>query len=330
MYKIAIVSDVEMETGRGENVRWAYANRAHALKSHAPNDFEVSVYTQDKWRFGRVPRLDLVFFIDYSFAGRARREWGKYRWKQPLVCSFNKDHVTKQQEYRQTVLFSTWVICNNIDRWRMGGVDSNTCAISNGVDTEFWKSSVPIQDRHEVLWCGSSNPKKGKNYQSIIQPLQSRLEARGITCDFRPIDKITPNLNTPSEQRDWYNKGAVAVCASTSEGGGPSYLMEAASCGCAIATTEVGSTPEWANKSNAVICKPDVDSVEAAVIEAIDRKAELSEAMLNSIQGHSYGAPGHRAKWFYQLFRRLIECSRDASARPVRPFTYMNSALEAI
>lgn len=324
MIKLLIVHDTEIDSGRGEKIRWAYSNRSHALKKYAPADFEVDRICVNQFRFEEaVSNYDVIFYMDYqSFHGLIPKivtsnHLGKF------AVSFNKDSNSRKREWMMTAV-ARLVIVNNEERYMADGIRDNTCCISNGVDTDFWKPTRHIGERNRVLWCGSSSPSKMKNYHNVISPLGEMLRKQGLEFSFRPIDHIDESVLTPTEQREWYNTGDIVVCAASSEGGGPSYLMEAAACGCIPVTTEVGSVPEWAEKCGAEIVKPFARSVMAGVEKARASKEERSAQAIAGIASQAYGRPGRRADYFYQAFRLLAE------GKSPRPFTYRNISPEEI
>lgn len=324
MINLLIVHDTEIDSGRGEPIRWAYANRSFALQKYAPSDFKVDRICGHEFDFDKdSTRYDVIFCMDYEgFQSLMPRSivngtFGKF------VVSFNKDSNSKKREWSM-LAGANVVIVNNEERYRSGGVRDNSCCISNGVDTDFWKLTSPIEERSRVLWCGSSSVKKLKNYQSVILPLGEMLKREGLDFSFRPVDNIDQSILTPSEQRSWYNTGDVVVCGASSEGGGPSYLMEAMSCGCIPVTTVVGSVPEWSKKCNAEIVQPTGKSLFEGVMRARENKSARSAQAMEGMQKNSYGSPGFRAEYFYQVFRIV------AAGGSPQPFSYRDTSPEDV
>lgn len=316
MLKIAIVYDVHVDTERGR-IGWAYYNRARALQSYAPDDMHIEIMSTAEFmaQLDSMHVYDLLYMLDYMCIRSFRMHWDRLGLKTPLVSSYNRDSQTRQRNYEETVRLADFVVCNNEERWRAGGIDRNTCCISNGVDADFWTKTVPLSERKRILWCGSSNPKKMKRYADIIVPLGDRLESLGYETSFRPIDHIDESVLTPEEQRDWYNTGLIAVCASSSEGGGPSYMLEGTACGCVPVTTLAGSIPEWIDDVGIVV-DGSLDSFVNAIQKVERNLATFESANRLFIERQAYGPPGNRASHFYDLFRRL------AAGEIPEPFTY--------
>lgn len=314
-YKLLIVYDVHVDTPRGR-LMWAFARRAEALKKYAPDDFEVTIAPFRSAPWANCGQFDLVFNLEMA---QPNAQVVKRERNVPLVVSWNADSNRRSEMWQAVTGQADFTICNNLDVFESHGRQVRTCCISNGVDTDIWRPIVPIEDRpHRVLWAGSSNPRKGKGYAEILQPLEPRLRELGFETDFRPINNITPELvKTTDDMVEWYNSGSYVVCASVSEGT-PGIVSEGAACGCVAVTTGVGNVLEWgADDVNCVLCERTVDSFLEGLVRARESRRALSETGAAVFrQFWSYGPPGNRAQYFYGLFRRLIR------GELVAPFSY--------
>jgi glycosyltransferase involved in cell wall biosynthesis len=196
-----------------------------------------------------------------------------------------------------------------------------TCCISNGVDTEVFLSKRPVAERpQKCIFAGSSGKTKGKGFEEIFWPLEKILPDLGFETDFRPVDDINPEkVMDTSHTVDWYNSASYCLIASVSEGT-PNLLTEAVACGCVAISVPVGNILEWGlNRTNCMIVERNVDSFVEALIEARNMRSTMSGIGQQTIrQGWSYGKPGYRAEYFFQLFRRLI-CHGE---KKIQPFTY--------
>jgi hypothetical protein len=327
-YKLLLVHDVEVQLPDGTVLRWAYSNRTHALKKYAPECWHVDRVHNDGLHLIDVNEYDLVFMLDYmamSYQGNLRNR----RDGCILVTSFNKDSRSRQNYWNKMPGIADWVIVNNYNRWHCNGhPKANTCNISNGIDTQQWYNTIPIEQRdHIVGWCGSTGKRKGKRYESVLKPLQARLEQEGFQCSFRPINSITPDVvYPPDKQREWYNQCSYLICASESEGT-PSFLLEGAACGCVPITTDCGNAREWINHEvNGMLIRPDINEIVRKRKFVRENRELMSNNVEEKMQGWAYGSPGNRAEWFYTLFQRLIEDGPHS----VKPFSWMNSSVAEI
>jgi hypothetical protein len=312
MYRVMILHDIELKTERGP-IRWAYANRSLVLWQCAPIDFHVErAGVLDAGLRDRLSSFDLIFLLDYASAPAVRNWWSECGISAPLVIGINKDTRSHERQCRNAEAVADWVIFNSSDRYLNPRVRPRTSYIANGV-SDFWGPYLKWPPG--VLWCGSSNPAKKKRYQEVIKPLGDVLEREGIDFDFRPIDEIDDKVFTPEEQRAWYQSGCVAICASESEGGGPSFLQEAAACGLLTISTNVGNVKDWAPQPHVIYdgC-PGLDTWLFSIKWAIGQPKSVHAGILQQMQNHLYSGPNGRSRWFFQLFRRLIEAK--AASRP--------------
>ena len=317
--KVVVLYDVMKETPSGV-LGWAYYKRAKSLQDHAPPDIQVDILSASDFRQAydseKMRALDLVFLIEYTHVGFVRQyiDWINPNVK--LVVSHNSDRHRRHEFWYESLRWADFVIANNQCVFDFFERPARTCAISNGVDTRWWNVQVPIEDRpHRVLWCGSSNPKKQKGYE-ILMEAKPKLEALGFECSFRPIDDINERVVFPTDkQAEWYQSGSYVVCTSLSEAT-PGTSLEGMACGCALVSTHVGAAKELPDDSYVRIERNAKDLVRG-LREARERREELSERGACLMANRwSYGKPGERANFFFAVFRALHE------GREITPFSY--------
>ncbi len=95
----------------------------------------------------------------------------------------------------------------------------------------------------KVLWTGSLKYRTRKGYDNIVRPLQARVPALAIACEWRLVDAYGAAKYSPAQMAEWFNTGTIFVCASKTEEM-PNPALEAAACGCTVVTTRVGNMPE--------------------------------------------------------------------------------------
>ena len=312
--RVLIVYDTMVITPSGKKLGWAYYKRAEQLQMHAPDDIQCDLIGLHDMQ--KAKGYDLVFNIDYSGVGSRI-----IRGNNPgcvVVASYNSDEMRRREFWHNVIYQVDFMICNNRSVWEFHKRANNTCNISNGVDTSRYRPIVPIQERpHRVLWCGSSAQKKGKGYQDVILPAQKELERLGFECDFRPINDINERVVYPEEKQiDWYNSGSYVVCASLTEGT-PNTSLEGMACGCCLVSTLVGNIKECGvDGENFVRFHRCPDGLVEALAKARTDREKISANAVETMRGWSYGPPGNRAKYFWSLFRKLM--NRES----VRPFTF--------
>jgi glycosyltransferase involved in cell wall biosynthesis len=305
------------------------------LQKYAPADFVVDRFSDQEIHslgWANLRSYDLVFFLDYAKARYYVSRVREAGFTGPIVFSFNKDHRSRGQEWLEVLGQADFVIVNNRDRYEYGGVQPKTCCISNGLDTEHWRSTVPFDQRpQKAVWCGNTGIKKRKNYNRVLASLRKLLQTEGIECDFRPVVEFTPaEVLTADEQLAWYNSARYVVCASDTEGT-PGYLFEAMACGCVPVMTKVGNVPEIGILSDVcVVSEPSAERFRDKIVEIRDSQHGVAaEVMSSEVKSEmwtrwGYGPPARRADYFFQLFRRLID------GQPVKPFCHWDVKAEDI
>lgn len=298
---------------------WAYAYRCEALAKYAPPDFHVTIERGNLGCFPDDPQ-DLHLQLCYSEAARLRSHLQRLGQKSIIVTGCNtgwQNEGPREGRHHWDTMqnVSDWIIFNSRSAWGRAGQPAKSSWISNGVDREIFACRVPLEKRPpRVLWIGSfyhTEPKRDlKGYHSLLVPLKERLEARGIPCDWRRVDStstVTNNGNphySREEMVDWYNTGTIYVVTSQSEGT-PNPALEAASCGCTLVSTLVGNMPELIEHgANGLLVERNLESVEAGVVEAVERYAQWGSAMQEKIAGWDWRI---RTPEYYALFRRLLE-----------------------
>lgn len=283
---------------------WAYFRRAEALERYAPDDFEVTKGPDYKEAVA-TKHHDLVMQLPFSYINKIRQHIDTNGYDMLLVAGFNIGWGYANHWFPPVYRSSDHVIINSRECWERLGRLPNSTWISNGVDREVYRLAVPPEKRKpKVIWIGSRFHAKTKGYGKILRPLADRLRELGIQSDFRLVDSDGEGRLNARQITDWYNTGTVYVVASKTEGT-PNPALEAASAGCVIVATRVGNMPELIEHGvNGELVDRNVDSLLAAVLRCQDRYVEMAEAMQERIEPWHWR---HRAKQYFDLFRRLID-----------------------
>lgn len=330
-YKILVIYDVSGVNERGQEFGWAYWRRANALKKYAPPDFEVDIAIHSKMEWRLCGRYNLVFNLEYAAPCRKKIKGHSPRPNVPLVVSFNSDSHRKHDLWDKAKREADFIICNNLDVFEARGRMRGTCCISNGVDSEIWRPTIPIAEREDrILWSGSTGASKGKGWEEVLRHLSEGGLAKrhGFECSFRPVNEMDQKIVlTTDKMVDWYNHGKYVVCASASEGT-PGIVSEGVACGCIAVSVPVGNIREWGvHGENCVLVKRDPDEFIKGLLYARHHAERLSTAGSNLFRDQwSYGSPGDRAQYYFQTFRQIIE----NGAASVEPFSYHEKPWSAI
>jgi len=326
MHRVLIIYDIHVETPKGR-LEWAYARRSSALKKYAPPDFTVKTSQFADMKWDESADYDLIFNLEYTAAIRGRV--AHYAPNIPIVYSFNSQLKRKPAEWRMVKAEADWVVFNNLEAFEGAGRLPGTCCISNGIDSDLWHPYVPIEQRTDrAIWTGSPNPRKGKRYQDVLLPLIELAKPYGFDVWLRPVSQVRADqVFTTEETACWYNSASYVLMASASEGT-PNYLLEAAACGAVPVCTPTGNVMEFGGEGfNCIFAEPTPESFLAGLIKARENRESLSRNAANTMRDRwSYGAPGERAEFFFQLFRRLIQDGMSS----IEPFSYHQKHWENI
>jgi glycosyltransferase involved in cell wall biosynthesis len=285
---------------------WAYWNRCAALAKYAPDDFTIHIGGTYGKAF-RQHKYDLVLQLVYVCAGNVRKHIKANGYPMVLVSGFNVAASRRSAEFKQALKYSDHVVINSQACWEACGRDDRTSWISNGVDREIYRISVPPEKRKpKVLTIGSTFHAKSegkKGFSDVLPEVERILKAKGLECDFRCVNSHKPPMKAP-QMSEWYNTGTIYLVASANEGT-PNPALEAASAGCVVVATPVGNMPELIQDGlNGRLVDRDPQLLAEACLEARDRYHDWQPAMEVAIRPWHWAVRGQQ---YYDLFRRLID-----------------------
>lgn len=314
MYRVRLNYDVP---------QWAYHRRCAAIAKHAPDDFQVETgawhpcVTRDIWPESQ--RYDLILQVVPDHANLRKLLDDRGHRATVIVGGLNVGYGHHAERLRMCRTGADHIVVNNLDCYERLRRPNDMTWISNGVDLSTYRITKPIAERIEprILWTGCdfhSQPegsRKGtaiKGYEEILKPLRKRLHLAGIPLDLRRVNSSRPSsCHSTEEMVRWYNTGQVYLCASSSEGT-PNPALEAAACGCTVVSTPVGNMLELIDDRNGLLVDRTVDTIESAVLHALDYYQPMATAMQESIQEWGWK---EQAAQYYDLFRRLINERRE-------------------
>lgn len=309
---------------------WAFARRVEAIIRYAPpGEFCFNVVCYPKVDLRTIPygRYDLVWCLAPSKLPIIREVMGATGLSRPLLGSFNSGVGRADYHLAQATAAADWVIVNNHAAWAAGvgrTRDYNACCISNGVDLGIYRMRTPLAEREpRIIWCASQSKADDtadvKGYRLIMKPLQQILEARGVATEFLIVDDLPLRER---EMVEFYNRGTIVVCASSSEGT-PNFLLEAAACGCAVVTTNVGNVPELIThgENGLIVYERNTGSMLEAVKMALDTGGWFQRAMQADLKAWHWQ---RRAPWYYAVFNRL------AVGEAMQPFSWIDTPYDQI
>jgi len=329
MTRLLIIADTET---------WCFAHRAKALQTHAPDDFEVAIQYCAYQEIQELPldRYDVIFLMVTVQAGVVRRHLADLGWEGVLVVSHNSGLGRRTEYLFGAMLAADAVVVNNHAAWEatrryVRPERFNACNISNGVDTSIFHPTTPMAERaRKVIWVGAEvkteepavfSPGDVKGYSNILVPLGMILEGKGLEVEWRKT-KLEGQHASPAKMAEWYNSASVVVCTSETEGT-PNFILEAAACGCAVVSTQVGNIPEAfdCGRNAIVVNRRHTPAFMEACEFAMEHRVALGAGAAEAMRTWGWS---QRSAYFFALFRRLHQQGS------MRPFSYLGTTPEEV
>lgn len=239
------------------------------------------LYKQAKW-------FDLDRQIDVAFVGNSS-QLKKIKSDLIIATAFNTVKIVEEaslpEKTRKAYFiqdFENWDIEDKyiydtyknsftkivVSRWLLDIVkdyseDMNIFYCPNGIDDNVFFVDNKIEKRNAYTICFMYHEDERKGIKTLV-PVINRLKNEYPQLivnsfgayekpDFNDIDHYTAYA-TPKMLHDIYNNSAIFICSSYEEGFGLTGA-ESMACGCALVTTDTNGSREYANESNAMVCR---------------------------------------------------------------------------
>lgn len=305
---------------RFDVLNWAYHRRAENFRTYAPPEWEVICASDARPRADE--QWDAVILLDMQADPTP--------YLPAKVCKLVGSH--------------TWLFDPDPLDWRTRGVNNNRCRsramgsvsscdaviVYNRAQQEIFSGfhqrvvltpytvdvatfTNPGTRQHEKLkvgWCqqvgGGLNSFKGLT--DVLIPLIAKL---GESVEW---SVMTPDAHTAMPTDDlvqWYHGLDVFLCTSSGEGG-PQGPFEAAACGCAVISTDVGQVSDWEALKTA--------GLRVSTYRNAEEAAGVAEAMAAKIvylgENRDHLWIVSRVLWqsIHEQYNAVVECPRQLEA----------------
>ena len=229
MKKILMITD---------SYRWATYFRAANLKENLKNyNFTIRSF-HDKKPIN-YNDFDVVYITNWPIYGYVKHKISRNR-KYKLVTGVSS-HVGRKKANQMEQFFSLFdsvglssmFLLNEFKKSKIKNLVYTPFGVNHNI---FFKKTNPDNYKHVFGWVGNKT-RKVKRYDE----LKSVIKSLGPSYEFKTVGN-TENLNR-KQMSDFYNSIGTIICFSESEGT-PNPVLEAAMCGRAIISTNVGNVPE--------------------------------------------------------------------------------------
>ena len=229
MKKILMITD---------SYRWATYFRAANLKENLKNyNFTIRSF-HDKKPIN-YNDFDVVYITNWPIYGYVKHKISRNR-KYKLVTGVSS-HVGRKKANQMEQFFSLFdsvglssmFLLNEFKNSKIKNLVYTPFGVNHNI---FFKKTNPDNYKHVFGWVGNKT-RKVKRYDE----LKGVIKSLGPSYEFKTVGN-TENLNR-KQMSDFYNSIGTIICFSESEGT-PNPVLEAAMCGRAIISTNVGNVPE--------------------------------------------------------------------------------------
>jgi len=221
-----------------DSYNWATYFRAVNLKENLKNyDFTIlSFVDKDKVNFNN---FDVVYITNWPIYGYVRDKISKKR-NYKLVTGVSS-HIGRKNAGEMKPLFSSFDAIGLSNMFLIkefsGAKFKNLFYTPFGVNHNiFNKKTNPANYKHVFGWVGNKT-RAVKRYSEI----KSAIQSLGPNYEFKTVGN-TSNFSR-EKMAKFYNSIGTLICFSESEGT-PNPVLEAAMCGRAIISTNVGNVPQ--------------------------------------------------------------------------------------
>jgi len=244
--------------------QWGGWVRANYIRKYLKDTYDFHLLDADEFNeWERVsvelPKYDLYYFLFHTMLmKKSVQRFLKTNSKVVTIVTvfptlrnifYNRDRFDKEYAKNNFLKLANQcagIFANNyksLTDLRNIYTPNKTYYMTRGVDSDIFfpnpNEEFLRKEDHEftVAFCGKPNPEKG--LREIIRPACEEANVRLITNERNFTNALSEN-----EMRDFYNKADIYIVASTMDGT-PNTALEAASCGKAILSNDIGNMPEF-------------------------------------------------------------------------------------
>lgn len=245
--KVAILYDAD---------GWAQHRHALGLQKHAGPDFDVKIGLMGHSSDAEVKEADVVYMI---YLAGTRKIKGKltascvashaWLYKEEDPSDWRTLGTNKTRNSKQGVVHlrgCDFAVCRNSElaNWATTHGHRRARYIPAGIDRSVFNPSGrrPPGKRLRIGWCGQIVA-HFKGYEHVYKPLKRRLKD-DKNFEWYQITHGAKQALSQYEMAEWYRNIDIFLTTASAEGT-PNPPFEAAACGCAVISTDMGQPANW-------------------------------------------------------------------------------------
>jgi hypothetical protein len=281
------------------------SRQARAIARYASPHYEVHPIAQSAFAPNDVYKYDGVLWMSWPTCPPppfCRNMWSMVansgcmfeHFPKSIVYEHRTASKSKNSFTARTLLprFRGVININPRAKAWLESLDLDVKTLSTGVDTDEFRVLTPPRDTGplRIGWCGKYFPGNWtpKGYEEILQPVMKRFEG-----DRRVSFTVNTNShkNAIKDMAAWYNNIDLLLVTSVSEGT-PSVLLEAAACGRAFISTDVGIASKLVTTANQIAPAPESVGDEQSTVERICKSIQA----FASVRRHEIASIGRASR----------------------------------
>jgi len=280
-YKVKVLKEIKNKKKPSilficDVIGWAWWIKAHYLKQYLSDEFDIDIISVIGEGSSRSIRNDYDIYFTFGFDFVDLIRWIPQGKKITCVTAhrnWEQFKVAEKSKFVDAVVAVSNLLLEEIKEFH-----PNTYYLPNGVDETLFREIIPIPLERDNLYVGHVGKLfPVKNQKSIIEPACKLAEVV-----YLPHYNNHKNAIPHSHMVNIYQNMDLFICASD-EDGTPNGGLEAASCGRAIISNNIGNLPDLLSAGNCgIIVEKNIDAYVEALLYLKNNRNKLVEMGKNA------------------------------------------------
>lgn len=244
---------------------WAFDIRCNALIRHLSSRFDFTKIYFTKMEDMNYKQFDLVYYAGFYMVGSYHdKAWGKVG-REKLITSISglvtKTFIDAVRHLTKVIAYSA--LNYEFAEWFDGVVEAKMFYIPNGVEPDLFTPGQKLDTGKLIIGWAGKDDHEGKRLDQLKKVVSSLPDVELITQTFS-------NYISHEEMPKFYQQLDCYCQVSMSEGCS-NTMLEAASCGIPIISTDTGVARELIQGDGGIILNDDLVGLREAIVAMKDR-----------------------------------------------------------